>query len=177
MIPKRNIALVGFMAAGKTSVGLLLSARTRIPFVDVDRCVEEAEGKSVAEIFAMKGEAYFREAEGTIFRTLCEGSGRIIGCGGGTLIDPRNRAALVDGCFAVWLRVSAEEVLERISRPDAPIRPLVEGSPRLVVPRLLQARESLYGIADLVIETAGRAIDQIAEEIRVALSIPLAEDR
>jgi shikimate kinase len=174
VIPKRNIALIGFMAAGKTSVGLALSALTRIPFVDVDLCIEEAEGMSVAEIFAAKGEPYFREAEGAVFRRLCEGSGRIIGCGGGTLIDPRNRAALVDGCRTVWLRVSAEDVLNRIARPDAPVRPLVEGAPRLIVPKLLQTRESLYGIADLTIETAGRGIDEIAQEIRFSLCLPPA---
>ncbi len=174
MIPKRNIALIGFMAAGKTSVGLALSALTKIPFVDIDLLVEESEGMSIAEIFATRGEGYFREVEGAVFRGLCEGAGRILGCGGGTLIDPRNRVALMDGCRAVWLRVSAEEVLDRISRPDAPARPLIDGSPRLIVPRLLQSRETLYGIADLTVDTAGRGIEEIAEGIRVALSLPLA---
>lgn len=175
MIPKRNIALIGFMAAGKTSVGLLLSARTGIPFVDVDRCVEEAEGMTVAEVFASRGESHFREAEGAIFRTLCEGSGRIIACGGGTLIDPRNRATLLEGCFSIWLRVSSEEVLARMARPEAPDRPLVVGSPGLIVPRLLQAREGLYTLADLVIEAKGRGVDDIAEEIRLSLALPLVE--
>ena len=157
-------------------MGIALSARTRIPFVDVDRCVEEAEGRGVAEIFATKGEPYFREAEGVMFRSLCEDSGRIIGCGGGTLIDPRNRAALLDGCVSVWLRVSAEDVIERIARPDAPVRPLVEGAPRLIIPRLLQTREAFYETADLVIETAGRGIDEIAEEIRASLALPFVTE-
>ncbi len=176
MIPKRNIALIGFMAAGKTSVGLALSRLTGLPFADVDTVIEANEGRPIPEIFATKGEAYFREAEGMVFRGLCEGIGRIIGCGGGTLIDPRNRAAMEEGCFAVWLRVSAAGVIERIARPDAPVRPLVEGKPAgIVVPGLLRAREPLYRDADLVIETEGRTVDDISEEIRAYLGLPRAE--
>jgi shikimate kinase len=178
VISKRNIALVGFMAAGKTSIGLVLSRRTGLPFADVDRIIEEKAGRTIADLFAADGEPRFREIEGNVFRALCAGTGRIIGCGGGTLLDPRNRAAMVEGCFAIWLRVSPEEVLARISLPDAPIRPLVEGaSPNLIVPRLMQAREVLYSGADLVIDTERKGVDEIAEEIRLSLGLPLLENR
>ena len=99
-----NIALVGFMASGKSSVGHALGEMTGLPFRDVDRLVEEAERLTVPEIFGLLGEPYFREVEGRLFRTLCEGEGQIIGCGGGTLLDPRNRAALRAHCVAIWLR-------------------------------------------------------------------------
>jgi len=178
VIPKRNIALIGFMAAGKTSVGISLSRRTGLPFVDIDAIIEASEGRTIAEVFAAKGEAHFRDAEGMVFRGFCAGTCRIIGCGGGTLIDPRNRAAMQDGCFAVWLRVSAEGVLERIARPGAPVRPLIEGTPPgLIVPKLLRAREVFYSDADLVIDTEGRDVEEVAEEIRRLLALPLAEER
>ena len=168
-----NIALVGFMGAGKSSVGEALSRRTGLPFRDVDHLVEGAEGMPVAQIFALRGEAHFREEEGRLFRALCEGEGQIIGCGGGTLIDPRNRAALRARCVTVWLKASAFELIRRLERGGADVRPLLKGGdPRVVVPALLSAREGFYQGADLPVETEGRTVADIAEEIIRLLSLP-----
>jgi shikimate kinase len=168
-----NIALVGFMASGKSSVGQVLGSRTGLPFRDVDHLVEEAEGMSVGEIFALRGEPHFREAEGDLFRRLCAGEGQIIGCGGGTLIDPRNRAALRARCVAIWLRASAGELIRRLETTRGDARPLLAGGePRLVVPSLLPAREGLYRGADISIETDGRGVEEIASEIIQRLSLP-----
>lgn len=173
MIDGRNIALIGFMAAGKTSVGKRLAERTGLPFFDIDRIVEEIEGASVADIFARRGEAYFREREGLVFRQICEGANQIIACGGGTVIDERNRECIEHRCHAVWLRASAGAVLQRIAEPGAPIRPLVrEVDPGIVVPELMRRREALYAGADLVIETDGRSIEEIALEIQMRLGLP-----
>lgn len=178
MIEGRNIALVGFMAAGKTSVGIRLAEQTGLPFYDVDRIVEDLEGASVADIFARRGEAYFREREGLIFRQVCEGSSQIIACGGGTVIDERNRDCLAARCVAVWLRASAGAILQRIAEPGAPVRPLVRnGDAGLVVPDLMRRREVLYAQADLVVETDGRPVDEIAREIAIRLGLPGAEER
>jgi len=177
MIAGRNVALIGFMASGKTSVGEALSVRTGLPFRDVDGLIEGMEGATIAEIFATRGEAYFREREGALFRGLCEGQDQIIGCGGGTLMDPRNRTALVTRCVAVWLRASAAETIRRIETPGAPMRPLVKGAdPRIIVPSLLRAREGLYQGAELLVDTDGRTIEEITEEIRLALDLSLREE-
>lgn len=168
-----NVALIGFMASGKTTVGEVLAARWGLPFHDVDLLVELAEGMSVAEIFAHRGEAHFREVEGMIFRGLCEQQGIVIGCGGGTLIDPLNRASLATRCFAVWLRASAGEILRRIEQ-GGPARPLLHGAdPAIVVPQLLQAREGLYAGSDLVVETDGRSVEQIVAEICAHAGFPV----
>jgi shikimate kinase len=168
-----NIALIGFMAVGKTSVGQVLSVRCGMPFRDVDQLVEEGERASIAEIFALRGEQYFREVEGRIFRALCAGEGQIIGCGGGTLLDPLNRAALRSRCVVVWLRASAQEVIRRLAASGVDARPLLKGNePRIVVPPLLSAREDLYRGADLPIETEGRSAAEIAAEIAQILSLP-----
>jgi shikimate kinase len=172
-----NIALIGFMAAGKTSVGLSLSRRTGMPFHDVDYLVEAAERMTVAEIFASRGEAFFRERESAIFRQVCAAAGQIIGCGGGTLIDPENMAVLRSRCFAVWLRTSAEETVRRIETPGAPSRPLLHGAdPLETVSRILRGREPLYREADLVVDTDGKSIEEITELIRVELALPLRTD-
>ena len=173
MIGAPNIALVGFMGSGKTSVGETLSAMTGLPFRDVDRLVEEAEGAAVAEIFASRGESIFRAREGAVFLQLCEASGVIIGCGGGTLLDPRNRAVMHARCVGVWLRTSVPELLQRIDVRGAAVRPLLQGGdPARIVPQLLAARETLYNEADLVVDTDGRGVVEIAEEIRRTLGLP-----
>jgi shikimate kinase len=173
-----NIALIGFMATGKTSVGRSLSARTGLPFQDVDELIEAAERMSVSEIFAARGEAYFRDRESAVFRRLCGGTGQIIGCGGGTLIDPQNMLILRSRCFAVWLRTSAEEILRRIEGPAAPPRPLIpEGDSVSAVTKLLRGREGLYQGADLVVDTDGRTVEEISDQIRLQLALPLREDR
>ncbi len=172
-----NIALIGFMASGKTSVGQALSARTGLLFHDVDQLVERAERMPVAEIFATRGEPYFREVEGRLFRALCEGKGQIIGCGGGTLLDPRNRAALRTRCVAIWLKASAEELIRRLDASGTSARPLLGGSePAVIVPPLLSAREGIYSRADFPIETDGRSVGEIAAEIARRLALPLLGD-
>jgi shikimate kinase len=173
MIGAPNVALVGFMGSGKTSVGEAMSALTGMPFHDVDRIVEEREGVSVAEIFTTLGEVAFRARESAVFRVLCEGSGNIIGCGGGTLIDPRNMAAMRQRCVGVWLRTSVPGILERIDARGTAVRPLLQGgAPEVIVPRLLSSREALYAEADLVVDTDGRGVVEIAEDLcrRLALS-------
>ncbi|MDM7915258.1 MAG: shikimate kinase [Candidatus Eisenbacteria bacterium] len=171
---RANVALIGFMASGKTSVGRALSALTHMPFADVDEQVERREGRSVAEIFAERGEPYFRERESEVLEALCEEEGWILGCGGGTLLDPRNRLRIQARCVAVWLRASSDELLRRLeSRPEQ-TRPLLAGrDPRIVVPGLLQAREGLYGEAALTVETEGRTVASIAEELAIQLGLPL----
>ncbi len=173
----RNIALIGFMAAGKTQVGAALSRRSGLPFVDVDALVESLEQAPVHRIFREKGEAYFRRLETIVLRNLCEGSGAIIGCGGGTVLAEENRRMLHERCILVWLRVSGGEVLDRLARPDSPRRPVLEGlDPARVVPDLLRAREPWYEEADFKIETDGRSVEDIAEEISLRLGLaPLAE--
>jgi shikimate kinase len=168
-----NIALIGFMAAGKSSVGQALSFRTGLPFRDVDLLIEESEGMTIGEIFAARGESHFREVEGRIFRGLCAGEGQIIGCGGGTLLDPLNRAALRTRCVTVWLKASPGELVRRLDASGRDARPLLKGADAgLIVPSLLAAREGLYQGADLPIETEGRSIDLIAEEIAHLLALP-----
>lgn len=162
----KNIALVGFMTAGKTQVGERLSFRTGLPFRDVDRLVEEVAKAPVQRIFETLGEPWFRQIESRILTELCAGSGQIIGCGGGTVLRPENRQVLRDRCVTFWLRVSVAYVRTRLEEPGTPQRPLLAGRDLdLLIPELLRQREPLYAEADEVIETDGRTVDDVAEEI------------
>lgn len=176
MFQEKNIALIGFMAAGKTQVGLRLAVRTGMPFVDIDALITQLEQRTVEEIFREKGEPYFRGVESRLLEELCRGGSQIIGCGGGTVLAEGNRMLLQSRCTTVWLRVSVDQVLLRLEDPAAPRRPLLEGlDPSRVVRDLLAVREPLYGLADHVVDTDGRTVDAVAEEIVVRLGLPTAD--
>lgn len=172
----RNLALVGFMTAGKTQVGAALARLTGLAFVDVDAIVEGLEGMPVHRIFAERGEPHFRRMEAAVLGDLCRGAGTIIGCGGGTVLVEENRALLAARCVTVWLRVSRDEVLRRLEEPGSPRRPLLEGlDPEETVARLMPARDPLYRGADLEVETDNRTVEAIAREITLRLGLPVFE--
>ena len=172
MLVDKNIALIGFMAAGKTQVGIRLGERTGMPFIDIDLLIVQLEQRSVEEIFREKGEPYFRTVEARLLEELCRGNNQVISCGGGTILAEENRRTLRHRCETVWLRVSESQVLHRLEDPTAPRRPLLEGlDAGHVVHDLLKKREPFYAQADHVIETDGRTVDAVAEEIVVRLGL------
>jgi len=169
----RNLALTGFMTAGKSLVGQELARRTGMPLVDIDQLICEIERMPVHEIFRTRGEPYFRRIESQLLHQLCQGSGQVISCGGGTVLDPANLELLRNRCVTVWLRVSEESVLRRLEDPTSPQRPLLESlEPGIVVHKLLLQREPLYAQADFVVDTDGRTVQEVADEIIRELGIP-----
>ena len=172
----KNIALLGFMTAGKSRVGQALALRTGLPLRDVDLLIEAIEGIPIHRIFQEKGEPYFRALESRVLADLCAGSGQIVSLGGGTVLLAENRALLRARCVAVWLGVSVEQVLTRLADPESPRRPLLEGrDPAVLVPQLLGQREAFYAEAlgddGIRVETDGRGIDDLAAEIALRLGL------
>jgi shikimate kinase len=173
-LTSQNIALIGFMAAGKTRVGEALSSMSGLPFRDIDALVEGIAQLPVHQIFRERGEAYFRRIEAAVLRELCQGSGQIIGCGGGTILLDENRALLRRRCHTVWLRVTEKEVMDRLAHSDSPRRPLLDGlDAELVVNRLMQARDPWYREADYAVEAEGREVEEVAREIAFLLGLSL----
>lgn len=165
-----NIILIGFMGSGKTTVGICLSYKMKRTFSDMDKMIERREGMSVSEIFAVRGEDYFRERETALLRDLKkEHSGGIFSAGGGTPLRAENRKLLSALGTVVWLKVSAETVYQRLE--DDTTRPLLQGAdPMGKIKALLREREELYAAAaDLAVTTDKKTVGQIAEEIAVLL--------
>jgi len=161
----RRLVLVGFMGSGKSTVGPLLAARLGWEFVDVDATVETEDAASVAEIFRTKGEAYFREAEARVAARVLERDRVVVGSGGGWGASAGRLRALPRGTIAVWLRVSPEEAVRRVSGMRG-VRPLLEGrDPLEEARRLLRQRESEYAAASVGVDTAGRTPEDVVEEI------------
>lgn len=161
------VVLVGFMAAGKSTVGPLLARGLGAGFVDLDAEVERRAGRSVAEIFRTGGEARFRELEAEATRNLDPGPGVVVAAGGGWMARPELRDRW-PGAVRVWLRVGAAEVLRRVERIGE--RPLLDrGDPAAGVRRLLAAREPDYRRAEIHVGTDGRTPEEVAREVRRAL--------
>jgi len=161
----RRVLLVGFMGSGKSTVGRLVAAGLSWRFLDFDDRIEEVEGRSVAEIFRTQGERYFRRVESEIAEDLLSEDHVVLGSGGGWAAAPGLLDALPDGTVSVWLRVSADEAVERV-RPQAGVRPLLAtGNPRSKAEALLSERAPRYGHAHLTVETDGRTPEDVAAEI------------
>jgi shikimate kinase len=163
-----NIALVGFMGCGKTTVGRLLARDTGGQFVDTDAEIERAAGTDIPTLFRAEGETAFRDRETAAIRAACAGVGRVIATGGGAVLRPENVALLRAGAYVVWLTARPDVVVARVGA-GAEKRPvLARGASDLLthVLTLLGERGPLYqAAAHLVVDTSDRAPSQIAGEI------------
>lgn len=160
------IVLVGFMGAGKTSVGRALAGRLGWPFEDLDERIELREGRSVGQIFQQSGEAEFRRMEHEALRASLAGPGnvpRIIALGGGAFVQPANAAILEEaGVKTVFLQAPPEELFRRCAEHGT-TRPLHKDAGQFIT--LYEARRPYYLRATVVVDTAGKAVDQVAQEI------------
>lgn len=159
------MALIGFMGAGKSTVGALLARRLNMLFVDLDEEITRTAGMNVEEIFRREGEGGFRERESRALRRVLEAEGRVVACGGGIVLRRENVELLRARSKVVYLRAGKETVLERVGRGEG--RPLLsEGRVPEKVEELMARREEAYrNAAHLVVDTDGRSVEEVAEEI------------
>jgi len=156
-----KIYLVGFMAAGKTSLARALGARLTWRIEDVDELIEARERKTVADIFTRHGEAYFRAVEREIVRLLLPLRHTIVATGGGTFADPENRAAINRDGLSVWLDVPFDEIVARL--PADGRRPLA--SDRAQLERLFAIRQIGYEQAQLRLDARRAPVEELVERI------------
>jgi shikimate kinase len=156
-----KIYLVGFMAAGKTTVARTLAARLEWRAEDIDELIEARERRTVADIFARNGEPYFRALERDILRLLLPLRHVVVATGGGTFMDPDNRAAINMDGVSVWLDVPFEELVARL--PADGRRPLAADMGQLE--RLFAVRQAAYANARVRIDARGAHPQEVAERI------------
>ncbi|MDF2722907.1 MAG: shikimate kinase [Paenibacillus sp.] len=160
----RNIVLVGFMGTGKSTVASLLAERLGYDKVDLDTAIEQAAGVSIPQLFAERGEPYFRQLEtDTLKRQLEEGTSRIIATGGGAVLAEENRRLMLDNGVVVALTADVQTIIERVQ--NDPNRPLLKGNAKQSVPELLEKRKHAYDFAPIQIDTSNRTAEQIADLI------------
>ncbi len=164
-----NIALIGFMGVGKTTVSHLLGRLSGMPEVDVDRRIVEREGRPIPEIFETDGEAAFRDMETAAIRELvCSvpaAAGQIISCGGGAVLKEENVKLLKENGVIVLLTAEPETVLGRVG--DGKSRPALGGIVTVEhIAELMERRRAAYeAAADFRVATDGRTPEEIAGEI------------
>lgn len=177
----RCIAIVGLPASGKTSIGSALAHRLGVPFVDLDEQIVKAEGRTIAQIFKVDGEAVFRQLESAFLEHATRDGTLVVSTGGGCVLAPGNRSLLRERCFVVWLDLSPELAAVRAeagSRMDAgrsamapAVRPLLPEGDLLDRMKVLDAiRRPLYrGCADIVVQVGDKTPASIVEELYAAL--------
>lgn len=153
------------MGAGKSAVGRQLARLLHLKFVDSDQEIESRTGVDVPFIFEKEGETGFRQREAKVIDDLSQKEGIVLATGGGAIMDPENRNHLGARGFVIYLHTSVDQQLSRTRKGR--IRPLLEnGDPRAVLESLMATREPLYReIADLTVETDGRKVHAVANEI------------
>jgi len=163
---KTSIALIGFMASGKTAVGRLLAQRTGKNFIELDSLIAERAGKSIEEIFTQDGESYFRELEIALVKEIADNNNQVIACGGGVVLNKINIDRLKKQATIVLLEAKPEILLKRALN-DQTVRPLLKGYDKMSrIKELLDFRQPFYKrAADITIDTSHMDIRQIADKI------------
>ena len=147
-----NLALVGFMGTGKSSVGQLVAAQLHFRFADTDELIEARAGKTISAIFAEEGEAQFREYERAVVEELKNFHRAVIATGGGLVTRDESLASLKTHALVVCLWASPETIWERINHQSH--RPLLQTpDPLAKIRQLLSEREPSYRKADVLVST------------------------
>jgi shikimate kinase len=168
----RAVFLVGFMGAGKSSVGMALAQRLGWPFEDLDQRIQAREKRSIEQIFRQSGESAFRDAEQAALRELLSQLGpspRVVALGGGTIAQPVN-ADLLDQAevHLVFLHAPVEELYRRCQQEGSE-RPLRKDAEQFR--RLYEVRLPHYRKAALRIETEGKLVEAVAAEVAASLGL------
>jgi shikimate kinase len=171
-LARRSIVLVGMMGAGKSSIGRRVAARLAIPFVDADAEIELAADMTIAEIFTVHGEPYFRAGEARVIARLLERGPQVLATGGGAFMNAQTRAALKEKAVSVWLKADLEVLTRRLRRRND--RPLLKTEdPVATLTNLLQTRDPIYATADVTVLSRDVTHDVIVDEIIAAVGAKL----
>lgn len=168
MLGTRSIVMVGLMGCGKSSIGRRLAVTLGLPFIDADDEIERAALKSIPEIFADHGEAYFREGERKVIKRLLGSGPQVLATGGGAFMNVDTRAAIKADGISVWLRADLDVLMRRVAKRDN--RPLLKADdPVAVMKSLMDQRYPVYAEADITVDSRDTTHEVIVGEIIAAL--------
>ena len=168
---KGNIYLTGLPGSGKSTVGKTLSLLLGKEFVDIDLMIEGIERKTIPDIFSCEGEEYFRSVETECLKKISTRTNIIVSTGGGVPVDPVNVGIMENSGRIIWLKALPETILERLNlqfestgvNNDRPM--LISDEPLERIKKLLDSRQSAYKRSHAIVETDGKNVEAVAEEI------------
>jgi shikimate kinase len=159
-----NLALIGFMGTGKTSVGRLVAESLHFDYLDTDEMIQSGTGRVISDIFKTDGEPAFRALEEKVVAELATRKKTVIATGGGLPTNPQNLASLKTHALVVCLWASPEKIWERVKNQSH--RPLLhDENPQAKIRELLAAREPFYKQADVLLNTELRSVREVAQQI------------
>jgi shikimate kinase len=160
-----NIILIGFMGTGKSSVSKYLSDTYGLEEVDVDKLIEDEEGRAIADIFKTHGEEYFRDCESNMLSNLKSCKDTIISCGGGAVLRNENVEKMEQIGKIVLLTADPNIILERVK--ESTVRPILNNNMNVeFITQLMEKRRKLYEeAASIIISTDFKSIKEVGEEI------------
>ena len=170
-------ALIGYRATGKTTVGSMLADRMGVPWIDTDAEIVERAGCSIAEIFAERGEAAFRDLESQVVKDVTQRPDVVLSFGGGAILRPENRQHIIDRCQPiVWLQAKVETIYQRIYQDAASAsqRPnLTSQGGMEEIRTVLSQRLPLYeSCATISLDTETHSLESLVEAIVTHLDPP-----
>ncbi len=173
---ERTILLVGLMGAGKSTVGRALAAALQLPFRDADEEIERAARRTVAEIFAERGEKEFRDGERRVIaRLITVEPPHVLAAGGGAFMDAETRSLAQRAAICVWLKADLDVVVRRVSRRNT--RPLLHGrDPIEVLNAQAAQRYAHYAEAHVTVETADANVGVSVAGVLEALNAHLRQE-
>jgi XRE family aerobic/anaerobic benzoate catabolism transcriptional regulator len=161
-----RIALIGLRGAGKSTLGALLAHQLEVPFLELDRLIEQESGVSLSVIFDLYGQGGFRRLERRVLDQVIERHPRFVLATGGSLVsEPATFERLLTMCFTVWLRAKPEEHMQRVIA-QGDMRPMSDNRESMSdLRRILEVRESLYRKADATVDTSGSSAEESSRKL------------
>jgi XRE family aerobic/anaerobic benzoate catabolism transcriptional regulator len=169
---QERIAFVGLRGAGKSTIGRLLAERLKVPFLELDRMVEQQNGMKLTEIFEMFGQETFRRSErAALEASLSDHPSFVMATGGGIVAETATYELLLTSCLTVWVRAAPEEHMQRVIK-QGDLRPMAKNTHAMDdLVSILRSREPLYSKADIVLDTAGKAPEESLEDLLALLNV------
>jgi XRE family transcriptional regulator, aerobic/anaerobic benzoate catabolism transcriptional regulator len=161
-----RVALVGLRGGGKSTIGALLAETLGVPFVELDRVIEQKSGMPLGEMFEMFGQETFRRAERAALESVLHDHPRLVlATGGGLVTEPATYELLLTSCMTVWVRADPDQHMQRVIA-QGDLRPMADNARAMDdLVAILKSREPLYAKADIVLDTAGKAPQRSAHEL------------